>query len=379
VLLLLAPDSFKGSLSAPQVCAAMQRGAARVFPDDDCISIPLADGGEGTLDAILGGANGTRQTARVCDPLGNEIEASWGVLPARRAVIEMAQASGLTLVPETERDALRASSFGTGQLIKAALDFGCEEILIGIGGSATTDGGSGALSALGAKFLDARGAVLPPGGAALNELHAIDLSGLDARIGSTPITILSDVTNPLYGESGAAFIYAPQKGASSAEVKILDSGLQNLARVAAQVTSVAGSTPGAGAAGGMGFGLMAFCNAHLKPGIEVVLEIAGFDEKLINADLVLTGEGALDAQTLAGKTIAGVCAAAKKRGVPVIAFGGKVSLTGEELDALGLLSAFPLADAPLSLSECIARADELLAVATERVLRVWAARALTKS
>jgi glycerate kinase len=375
-MLLLAPDSFKGSLSAAQACVAMQRGAARVFPDAKSISIPLADGGEGTLDAVLESANGARKIALVCDPLGNEIEASWGVLPARRGVIEMAQASGLTRVPETKRDALRASSFGTGQLIKAALDFGCKELLIGIGGSATTDGGSGALSALGARFLDARGKILPPGGAALNELHAIDLSGLDPRIGSTPITVLSDVTNPLCGENGAACIYAPQKGASPEDVKILDAGLRNLARVAAQVSDRAGSTPGAGAAGGLGFGLMAFCDAQLKSGIEVILEVARFGEKLRGADLVLTGEGALDSQTLSGKTIAGVCAAAKERGVPVIAFGGKVSLSGEELNALNLLSAFAIADAPLSLEECVARADELLQNAVERALRLWAPRAL---
>jgi glycerate kinase len=366
-LLLLASDSFKGSLSALQACTAMQRGAMRVFPDDDCVSLPLADGGEGTLDAILNSAGGTRKTARVADPLGKQVEANWGVLPARRAVIEMAQASGLMLVSETARDALHASSYGTGQLIQAALDDGCKEIFIGIGGSATTDGGTGALAALGARFLDARGELLPPGGAALNDLHAIDLSSMDSRIRSTPITVLSDVTNPLCGENGAAFIYAPQKGASPDDVKILDSGLRKLA----QVASADGSTPGAGAAGGMGFGLLAFCNAQMKSGIEVVLEVARFEEKLANADLVLTGEGALDAQTLSGKTIAGVCRAARKRGVPVIAFGGKVSLDGAQLDALGLLSAFALADAPLSLEECLARSDELLANAVERALRLW--------
>jgi glycerate kinase len=372
--ILFAPDSFKGSLTSSQVCAAMQCGAARVFPGADCISIPLADGGEGTLEAILRAANGERKTARVHDPQGKQIEANWGLLPDGRALIEMAQASGLTLVPEKQRDALCASSFGTGELIQAALDFGCEEILIGIGGSATTDGGAGALTALGARFLGARGEVLPPGGAALNALQTIDLSGLDPRIGSTPITVLSDVTNPLFGEDGAAYIYAPQKGASLADVKILDCGLQKLAQVAAQSSSVAGSTPGAGAAGGMGFGLMAFCNAQMKSGIEVVLEVARFDEKLRGADLVLTGEGALDAQTLSGKTVAGVCRAAQKRGVPVIAFGGKVGLSGEELDALGLLSAFALADAPMPLEECVSRAAELLANAVERALRLWASR-----
>jgi len=352
----------------------MQRGAMRVLPNADFIFVPLADGGEGTVAAILQSSGGRKISTPVQNPFGEIVQAQWGVLPDNRAIIEMAQASGLTLTPENERDALRASSFGTGQLIHAALDFGCTEILIGIGGSATTDGGTGALSALRARFLNARGEVLPPGGAALNELHSIDLSRLDARLQSTPITVLCDVTNPLFGENGAAFVYAPQKGASSSDVKILDSGLQKLAQITSQTLGEDWSTqPGAGAAGGMGFGLLAFLKAQLKSGIDVVLETAQFSEKLESADLILTGEGAIDAQTLAGKTIAGVCREAKKHNVPVIAFGGKVSLSGSEQSTLGLLAAFPIADAPMSLDECIARADELLADAVERVLRVWLA------
>jgi glycerate kinase len=352
----------------------MQRGATRVLADAEYIVVPLADGGEGTLDALLRGAGGEKHFAEVLDPLGRKVHVAWGVLGDGRAVIEMAQASGLTLVAEDERDALRASSIGTGQLIKAALDRGCKEILIGIGGSATTDGGIGALSALGAKFLDSKSEVLPPGGAALNDLASIDLSALDARLQSTRITVLCDVTNPLFGENGAAHVYGPQKGASPGDIKVLDSGLRRLAEVAAQTLDADKSTqPGAGAAGGIGFGLLAFTPAELKPGIEVVLTAARFEEKLQYADLVLTGEGALDAQTLSGKAIAGVCNAAKKQGVPVIAFGGKVALSGPEQSTLGLLSAFSIADAPLSLQECITRADELLANAVERVLRIWLA------
>jgi glycerate kinase len=359
----------------------MQRGAKRAALSLGCApgtlsfeAVPLADGGEGTLDALLRGAGGTKLTAEVCDPLGRKVQAAWGVLGDSSALIEMAQASGLTLVSESERDALNASSTGTGQLIKAALDRGCKEILIGIGGSATTDGGSGALAALGAKFLDANGEVLPPGGAALNELHTIELSQIDSRLRSTRITVLCDVTNPLFGENGAAYVYGPQKGATPDEVKVLDAGLRRLAEVTAATLGRDLSTqPGAGAAGGMGFGLMAFANAELKPGIEVVLEATRFEEKLQSANLVLTGEGALDAQTLSGKAIAGVCKAAKQADVPVIAFGGKVALRGEELSTLGLLSAFPIADAPMSLEDCIARADELLTAAVERVLRLWLA------
>lgn len=375
--IVLAPDSFKGSLSSSQACAALQRGAQRVFPDAEFVFVPLADGGEGTVEAILQSAAGRKVSTSVQNPLGQIVDADWGILPDNRAIIEMAQASGLTLIPENQRDALRASSFGTGQLISKALDFGCSEILIGIGGSATTDGGAGALSALGARFLDARGHALPPGGAALNELHSLDLSNLDARLRSTPVTVLCDVTNPLFGENGAAFIYAPQKSAAPEQVKILDSGLRRLAQISFETLGRDWSTqPGAGAAGGIGFGLLAFLNAQLKSGIEVVLETAQFSEKLENANLVFTGEGAIDAQTLSGKTIAGVCREAKKQRVPVIAFGGKVSLSGQQQSTLGLLSAFPIADAPMSLDLCIARADELLADAAERVLRVWIARHL---
>ena len=352
----------------------MKRGAMRVLPHADFIFVPLADGGEGTVEAILQSANGHQISAIVENPLCESIPANWGILPDNRAIIEMAQASGLTLIPENQRDALRASSFGTGQLILAALDSGCRKILIGIGGSATTDGGAGALSALGAKFLDSKGEVLPPGGAALMDLHSIDLSNLDARLRSTPITVLCDVTNPLFGENGAAFIYAPQKGASAEDVGILDSGLRKLAQISSQTLGEDWSTrSGTGAAGGMGFGLLAFLKAQLKSGIDVVLETANFSEKLQSADLIFTGEGAIDAQTLKGKTIAGVCREAKKQNVPVIAFGGKVSLSGSEQSTLGLLAAFPIADAPMSLELCIARADELLAEATERVLRVWLA------
>lgn len=370
--IVLAPDSFKGSLSASHVCKAMQRGAVRVFPDADFILAPLADGGEGTVEAILQTAGGRKISTPVQNPLGQAISADWGILPAGRAILEMAQASGLTLIPENERDALRASTYGTGELIRAALDHGCKEILIGIGGSATTDGGTGALSALGVRFLGADGTVLPPGGASLNELQSIDLSNIYARLQETRITVLCDVINPLFGENGAAYIYGPQKGASPEKVQILDAGLRRLAQISSQTLSLDRSAqPGAGAAGGLGFGLLAFLNAELKSGIEVVLDTAGFSEKLKTADLVLTGEGAIDAQTLAGKTIAGVCREAKKQNVPVIAFGGKVSLSGREQDALGLAAAIPIPNAPMSLEECIARADELLADAVERVLRTW--------
>jgi glycerate kinase len=375
--ILIAPDSLKGSLSASQAAHSLERGARRALGEAiKCLQIPLADGGEGTVEAIVKGAGGTVQNARVRGPLGEKVHAQWAILNDGRAVIEMAQASGLTLVLPEKRDALHASSYGTGELILAALDAGCRKILLGIGGSATTDGGVGALQALGVRFLDADGNELPPGGAALRDLHKKELNSLDARLRDCEITVLCDVTNPLHGPQGAAYIYGPQKGATPKQVQILDEALQNFADVTTQtIGKDYRNVPGAGAAGGIGFGLMSFLDARLKPGIETVLEVTRFAEKLESADLVLTAEGSIDAQTLSGKTIAGLCRVAREaksgRGVPVIAFGGSVQLSGTQLDDLGLLSAFSLTNAPRSLEECLSNADALLACAAERALRLW--------
>jgi len=368
--IILAPDSFKGSLTALEAARAMRAGALRALGDKSTFDLtPLADGGEGTLEAILAGG-GTRHSLNVCNPLLQEIQADWGNLPDGTAIIEMAQASGLTLIPETRRDALRASTFGTGQLIKAALDHGCRDLLIGIGGSATTDGGAGCLAALGAKFLDAQGKVLLPGGAALANLHQIDLQNLDPRLHECHIKVLCDVTNPLCGANGAAFIYAPQKGASPEDVQLLDQALSHFAEVAAQTLGRdLQNNPGAGAAGGLGFGLLAFLNAQLVPGIDTVLEVTHFTEKLQNADLVLTGEGSLDEQTLHGKTIAGVAKAAKKANIPVLAFGGRVQLNQTQLDELGIRAAIAISDAAMPLQESLKKAKVLLEDATERMLK----------
>lgn len=372
--LLLAPDSFKGSLSALEVARALERGVRRVFPDAEILLCPLADGGEGTLDAMLQSAGGWERTARVQNPLGAGVEARWGFLPDGRAVIETAQAAGLTLIAPEKRDAKIASTFGVGQLIKSALGAGCREITVGLGGSATTDGGAGALSALGAYFRDANDRVLPPGGAALSRLASIDLRWLDPKLARAQFTLLCDVTNPLCGEDGAARIYGPQKGASPADVESLDAALAHFARVASEKTGADFSNQsGAGAAGGLAFGLMAFCGASVRSGIEVVLEAADFAAKLRGADLVLTGEGALDGQTLRGKAVAGVTRAARLQNVPVVAFGGKIDLSGAQWDELGLSSAFSIADGPRDLGFCLENAAELLEAATERALRLWRA------
>lgn len=388
--IILAPDSFKGSLTALEAALAMRAGAVRALGEGHTFDLaPLADGGEGTLDALLAGG-GMRHSLQVRDPLMREISADWGILQDApindetvdegtvndgsvkdgTAIIEMAQASGLTLIPEARREALRASTFGTGQLIRAALDHGCRDLLIGIGGSATTDGGAGCLQALGAKLLDARGAELAPGGGALADLHTINLQHLDARLRECRIQVLCDVTNPLCGPRGAAFVYGPQKGASPQEVEVLDGALAHFAAVAARALgSDLQNVPGAGAAGGLGFGLLAFLQARLAPGIDTVLDVVHFEKKLQHAGLVLTGEGSLDAQTLHGKTIAGVAAAAAKAGVPVLAFGGRVQLSDAQLQQLGVRAAFAISAAAMPLQESLRRAKVLLEDAVERALK----------
>ncbi len=374
-MILLAPDSFKGSLSALDAALWMERGvrSVRDLASSTCVPVPLADGGEGTLDAVERALGGVRHALRACGPLQEDVAAAWLQLDERTALIEMAQSCGLTLVPAHKRDARLASSRGLGQLMRAALDGGCTRLIIGLGGSATTDGASGALSTLGAKFLDERGQLLQPGGAALQRLSSIDLSAFDARLrqGRAQVEVLCDVSNPLCGSQGAAHIFGPQKGASPQDVPVLDAALSRFADVASQVLgSDARNFSGAGAAGGAGFGLMSFCHATLTPGIERILDLARFDDKLSSAQLVLTGEGALDEQTLRGKTVAGVCRRARKFGVPVIAFGGSVRLSGAQLDELGLASAFSIADGPRSLSECVEQAGPLLQAAVERALRL---------
>ena len=377
--IVVAPDSFKGSMTALQACQAMTGGARRVFPAAEIVELPLADGGEGTLDVVLDAGAGRIFSKVVRGALGENQAARWGILPDGRAVIEMAQVCGLTLSPPDQRDALRASTYGVGQLTKAALDAGCREIILAIGGSATTDGGLGALSALGLRARDKRERALAPGGGALTSLQTLDARFLDARLQRARFTVLCDVANPLHGPHGAAHSYGPQKGATPADVEILDRGLEKFADVVARKTGHdKRQTPGAGAAGGIAFGFMAYCNAQLRSGIEIVLEIQNFDAQSQNAELILTGEGAIDAQTLNGKTVAGVCRIARANQVPVIAFGGAVKLSGAQMDELGLLSACVLADGARTLPFCINNGATLLSDAVERGLRVWRGRTLAK-
>ena len=369
--IVIAPDSFKGSMTATQVCQSMEIGARRVFPDAEIIGVPLADGGEGTLDAFASTYDTIIKTQRVRGPLGAPVEARWGILTGDgRAIIEMAQASGLNLVSTHQRDALRACSFGTGQLIKAALDAGCREIVVALGGSATTDAGVGALSALGLFARDANQRILPAGGAALQELDSLDLKFLDTRLNRAHFTVLSDVDNPLYGPNGAALIYAAQKGASNAEIVQLNKALKKFADVC-KITLKCdyAHQPGAGAAGGLGFAMLAFCNAKLQSGIDAVLAATGLHQKIGEADFILTGEGRIDAQTLDGKTIKGVCNLARQHSIPVIGFAGKVQLNQQQLRELGLTAAFSLVDQQNTLESCISNGFNVLAQKVENFLR----------
>lgn len=370
--LVIAPDSFKESLSAPEVAAAIARGWSRARPHDDIHLRPMADGGEGTVDAVLAATGGERRECRVRGPLGSPVAAHWGWLAEGTAVIEMAAASGLHWVPAEQRDATRTTSFGTGELIRAALDAGARKIILGLGGSATNDGGLGLLQALGVRFLDQQGAVLGDGGAELARLHSIDISGLDTRLDAVEVEVAADVDNPLCGPRGASAVFGPQKGATPAQVEQLDAALQRYAQVAAQALGEDRSAyPGVGAAGGLGFAARAFLKARFRPGIELVAEVAGLAEAVQGAGLVITGEGRLDAQSLHGKTPVGVARVAAAAGVPVIALAGSLGEGYGRLHAAGIAAAFSLVPGPISLAQAMAAAAGELEARAEELARLW--------
>jgi len=346
--ILVAPDSFKGTLSAAEAAAAIRRGVARVLPGAGVEIIPVSDGGEGFLDVILPRVGGSLRTTDVSGPLPQQrVGARWGMAGSgNMAVIESAAAAGLMLIPPEKRDPRVTTTFGIGELIRHGLDEGARRFLIGIGGTGTNDGGAGMASALGAKLLDARGKPLHPGGAALERLARIDVDGLDGRISGSSFTVASDVTNPLAGPSGASFVFGPQKGADPASAALLD---RALTRYGVSLRRALGrdiaSLPGSGAAGGLGAGLMAFCNARLEPGIDVVLDATGFDAVLETSDLVITGEGKIDSQTRGGKALSGILRRARAKHRPVVAVvgsaeGDPASYAGSEgFAALGVMAA----------------------------------------
>ncbi|HST89854.1 MAG TPA: glycerate kinase [Ktedonobacterales bacterium] len=380
--IVVAPQALKGSLDAPEVGAAIAAGVRAVFPDAQIAVVPVADGGEGTVRALVAATAGESRRTRVDSPLGEPVEAEWGILGtgrehdarnihARTAVIEMAAASGLPLVSPSRRDPRITSTHGTGELLRAALDAGCRAVILGIGGSATNDGGAGMARALGARLLDDAGNELPPGGAALALLARIDVSGLDARLRATDVRVACDVTNPLCGPTGASAVYGPQKGATPEMVRALDAALAHYADVlrrdlGADVRDV----PGAGAAGGLGAGLLAFAGARLVPGARLVLDALHFAETMRGADLAITAEGRLDAQTAYGKAPGAVAAAARAAGARAIVLAGAVAMDEAALAQLGFDAAIPLPDGPLTLDESMARAAELVTAATARSLRL---------
>ncbi|MGC7838941.1 glycerate kinase [Pseudomonas wayambapalatensis] len=370
---VIAPDSFKDSLDAAGVARAISAGLAKVWPEAERVECPMADGGEGTMEAIVAATEGEQRRQVVRGPLGAPVEASWGWLAqSRTAVIEMAQASGIQLLPSGERDACRSSTWGTGELIAAALAAGAQRIVLAIGGSATNDAGSGMLQALGLRLLDSKGQALPEGGLALTQLARIDASDLDPRLAEVQFEVAADVDNPLCGPNGASAIFGPQKGATPEQVLLLDQALRHFADHCAQLLGEdVREFPGCGAAGGMGFAAKAFMGARFRPGVEVVAELAGLDGLVQGADLVITGEGRFDAQTLRGKTPMGVARVAKRHGVPVVVIAGTLGEGYEALYAHGIDAAFAVTSGPMTLERACAEAGTLLEARAGDIARLW--------
>ena len=369
--ILVAPDSFKESLSAIQVAEAISKGVLKIIPNAEIIKIPISDGGEGLLDALVNDKNGKIITVKVYDPLYRSIAAEYGILnEGTTAVIEMAKASGLELLKEQEKNPCITSSYGTGQLILDALDRGCQKIIIGIGGSATNDGGMGMVKALGGKFINNEGVELTEGGGALGELSSINLTNFDKRISNCKIVVACDVTNKLTGENGASFVYGAQKGGSKEQLEFLDKNLEHYAAIIRNHLGIEiENINGAGAGGGMGAGLMAFLNAELKSGIDLILETLEIKKHIKNIDLIITGEGKIDKQTLQGKTILGIAALAKEYHVPVIAITGKIGDNIDEIYKLGITSIFSIVNKPMKLEEAINDVEYLIQSCIETIIR----------
>ncbi|MDP9889080.1 glycerate kinase [Pseudarthrobacter enclensis] len=367
--IVIATDKFKGSLSATEAAHSLSRGIKAVSPEAVIEEIPIADGGEGTLDAAIT-AGFTRHLETVSGPTGQPVRAAYATR-GHKAVIELAQASGLALLPGMTLDPLGATSFGTGQLVQAALNRGCTEIIIGAGGSASTDGGAGLLAALGAEFLDADGSPVAMGGGALREIASVNLDGLDHRAQSARFVLASDVDHPLLGLHGAAAVFGPQKGANEHDIKKLEGGLAHFAQMLETEIGPrsrdATAAPGAGSAGGVGYGLMAALGARRESGVELVHQLTNFEHRLEGADLLISGEGRLDHQSLGGKAAVGTAKAAMARGVPVIAVCGSTSLTSPELQAAGISRAYSLRDLEPNLQRCLENASSLLET-TGRIL-----------
>lgn len=367
--ILLVPDSFKGTMSSEQICNIMKSAIEKVFPGAEIISIPVADGGEGSVDAFLSGIGGKKVDVIVKGPFFLDINSFFGLLPDGTAVIEMAAACGLPIVGHIKNPEL-TTTYGVGQLIKHALDMGCKKIIIGLGGSATNDGGCGAAAALGAVFRDVDGQPFVPIGENLKNIHSIDLSGMDGRLSTIPVLAMCDVDNPLCGANGAAAVFGPQKGADPEMVSRLDNGLWHLSRVVEDtIGRDLSKIEGAGAAGGMGFGVQAFFNAQIKMGINVVLDTVDFDILAKDADLIITGEGKLDTQSLRGKVISGVLRRANKAGAPVIAVVGDIGDGIESIYEEGIKGVFSINRVAVPYEKAKLRAERDLYLTVENLMR----------
>ena len=370
--IVIAPDSFKGCLTAPQVAEAIEDGFLLVFPSAVTEKFPMADGGEGTAVSLVTGSNGKMHQVSVLNPLGDQIPSEFGMMgDCQTAVIEMASASGLTLISQDQQNPMLTTTYGTGQLIRAALDTGCNKLIIGIGGSATNDGGAGMAQALGAKLLDASGNQIKFGGGKLADLDKIDITGLDPRLSEVNIVVACDVSNVLTGKDGASYIYGPQKGATSDMIEVLDQNLAHFAGIIKRdLDRSVEDIPGAGAAGGLGAGLIAFTGAKLQAGIDIILEAMDFANRIQGSDLVITGEGRLDYQTSFGKTPAGVAKIAQKQNIPVIAIAGSVAKDIDELYTIGIDAVVDIVHEPMSLEVAIVNASKLITIAAERAARL---------
>jgi glycerate kinase len=373
--IVVSPDKFKGSLSALDAARAMARGVLSVLPDAEVGRVPMADGGEGTVDALIAATAGSERKERVTGPLGDPVDARYGLLgDGRTAVIEMATASGLVLIPRNRRDPLRATTRGTGDLLRAAIAAGASKVILGIGGSATNDGGAGLGQALGFRLLDDQGREIGPGGGELERLTRVDPAGRYDGLDGVEIAIACDVTNPLCGSDGASAVYGPQKGATPEQVARLDRNLDRFATIVERDLGVSiRDLPGSGAAGGLGGGLVAFANGKLKRGVELIIDAVGLRDRLRNADLCLTAEGALDASSAFGKTAVGVSRLARSMGIPTIALAGTIGRGAEAVLAEGIDAYFSICPGPIRFDDAIARAEPLLERATAQALRAFLA------
>ncbi len=373
--IVVAPNAFKGSLTATEAAAAMAEGVARVLPDAEIVQVPVADGGDGMVDVALEALKGERRERRVTGPRNEPVNAAYCYVPNMKlAAVEMALSSGLALLPEEGRDPTATTTLGTGELIADALDAGATRIVVGIGGSATNDGGIGLATALGVRFLDDSGQTVRPVGGELARIRRIDLSGLDPRLANVRVEAVCDVDNPLTGPTGAARVYGPQKGATPEQVQELDAGLANLAEVIRKDLGLhVSKLPGAGAAGGVGAGLYAFAGAKLRRGVDLILDLVELDEKLEGATMVFTGEGQIDSQTAHGKAPAGVGAAAMKRGIPCFAIAGSVGEGVDTLRDVGINAVFSLCTGPISLQQAMADGERLISDVTKQALQCFLA------